>query len=338
MSSIKQKIQSNGLMLKWCEWLMESVVQQNSQNYPLSGLQLKSRLGVLLVKRQYISIEQLHRAVAIQQERDIRLGELLIEQGLISQKQLKIVLRRQNWLRLLAAAIAMIITPFTPVMAANYGKVGNSPLPINTHALDSAMPRLINHGNTNLIFGVDNLLSQTDFSQINLLQANPLQTNPLQSGLLQKDLPQTETPLSHGSGYITQSQSQLSQISGGLCTSHVGDGIYRIKASGSGEKGEFVLTHPNYGQLAYSVAYQHHSDAFEPLELKTPSRRFEHSITSKNSIITLPDNQLSNTSNNKMNSCENHTLDRLKVSLRSPKIALKQKNYTGYLVVTIVPE
>jgi hypothetical protein len=82
----------------------------------------RSRLGNILVKRAYIDRSQLISALSYQARRKIKLGTALIELKLISRKQLNFALRRQSWLRTIAATIALACTPFTAVFASEKPK------------------------------------------------------------------------------------------------------------------------------------------------------------------------------------------------------------------------
>ena len=56
----------------------------------------KSRLGRILVNRGYISEQQLDAALIAQAERGMMLGEVLVADGLITEKDLGRVLRHQK--------------------------------------------------------------------------------------------------------------------------------------------------------------------------------------------------------------------------------------------------
>ncbi len=77
----------------------------------------QSRLGRILVERQYVSGSQLEKALKYQQEFDVRLGIAFIELGFLSQNQLNRALKRQNLLRTIAACLALVFTPFNVVLA-----------------------------------------------------------------------------------------------------------------------------------------------------------------------------------------------------------------------------
>lgn len=92
---------------------------------PTQQFNEKSRLGKILVKRQYISERELTRALVYQSKYEMRIGEALIALDLITPLQLKRALRRQNWARSMAAGVALMVTPFTPAMAAGNGNLGS---------------------------------------------------------------------------------------------------------------------------------------------------------------------------------------------------------------------
>ena len=77
-------------------------------------LEQQSRLGNLLVKKGWLSQEQLGEALVYQHQQKRKLGEALIELGFINQSQLNQALKRQSWSRstvagLLLAASQMFI-------------------------------------------------------------------------------------------------------------------------------------------------------------------------------------------------------------------------------------
>lgn len=74
--------------------------------------QHNSRLGQLLIDKGLINAKQLDTAIALQLLSKKRLGEILIEQGLLSERQLTKALKRQNSLRLTATLVAALLSPF----------------------------------------------------------------------------------------------------------------------------------------------------------------------------------------------------------------------------------
>lgn len=92
----------------------------------IQQLEEKSRLGKILVKREYISERELTEALVYQATHDVRIGEALMALELITPLQLKRALRRQNWLRTFAAGVALVVTPFTPALAAGNGTLGTT--------------------------------------------------------------------------------------------------------------------------------------------------------------------------------------------------------------------
>jgi hypothetical protein len=92
----------------------------------IQQLEEKSRLGKILINRRYISERELTEALVYQATHDVRIGEALMTLELITPLQLKRALRRQNWLRSVTTGVALIVTPFTPVLAASNGNLGTS--------------------------------------------------------------------------------------------------------------------------------------------------------------------------------------------------------------------
>ncbi len=84
----------------------------------------KSRLGRLLVNRGYISQAQLDAALIIQRERGILLGQVLIDQGLITEKDLGRTLKHQERYRYAAALVAVVVSPLQPMVAMASGSAG----------------------------------------------------------------------------------------------------------------------------------------------------------------------------------------------------------------------
>src|SRR3990167_6283148 len=72
----------------------------------------KSRLGQLLIDKGLISSAQLDSAIKLQLTSNKRLGEILIEQGLVSERQLAKALKKQTSLRLTATLVAALLSPF----------------------------------------------------------------------------------------------------------------------------------------------------------------------------------------------------------------------------------
>ena len=77
----------------------------------------KSRLGRILVNRGYISEQQLDAALIAQAERGMMLGEVLVADGLITEKDLGRVLRHQKNYRFATAAVTMIVAPLQPMIS-----------------------------------------------------------------------------------------------------------------------------------------------------------------------------------------------------------------------------
>lgn len=73
----------------------------------------RSRLGQLLVSKGVISEAQLNEAIARQQSSGQRLGEILTELNLATQRQINSVLRTQKQLRMAAALVTALLGPVT---------------------------------------------------------------------------------------------------------------------------------------------------------------------------------------------------------------------------------
>lgn len=87
------------------------------------GFEEKSRLGLLLVNRGYLSEGQLEDGLRLQRDTGQRLGEVLMQAGWISERELQRVLKHQSRYRNAAALFTMVTLPFQPLVsfAANSG-------------------------------------------------------------------------------------------------------------------------------------------------------------------------------------------------------------------------
>lgn len=81
-------------------------------------IQQKSRLGLLLINKGFITRAQLDQALQIQSKTDMRLGEVLVDQGWISERQLNRALKKQSRYRYAAAFAALLLGPIQPFMAS----------------------------------------------------------------------------------------------------------------------------------------------------------------------------------------------------------------------------
>jgi len=79
--------------------------------------QQHSRIGQILINKGLITRSQLDAAIQLQLTNHKRLGETLIEQGWITERQLKKALSKQTNLRLAATLVAALMMPFQPALA-----------------------------------------------------------------------------------------------------------------------------------------------------------------------------------------------------------------------------
>lgn len=128
----------------------------------IQKLEEKSRLGKILVKRQNISERELTEALAYQSTHDVRIGEALMALELITPLQLKRALRRQNWLRTFAAGVALVVTPFTPALAAGNGTLGSTSS-ATSHITLTIMPKSQAQGKGELNFSSKNQAIESGF-------------------------------------------------------------------------------------------------------------------------------------------------------------------------------
>ncbi|USE37586.1 hypothetical protein [Endozoicomonas sp. SCSIO W0465] len=75
------------------------------------GAYHNSRLGQILMKKGYISRQQLDEAIHISASHHQRLGEFLVEHRMLSRWQLRRALSRQSQLRLSASLSMALLTP-----------------------------------------------------------------------------------------------------------------------------------------------------------------------------------------------------------------------------------
>lgn len=83
----------------------------------IHGHQEKSRLGRLLVGRGYLSEAQLDEGLLLQRETGQRLGEVFVQSGWITERELYRVLKHQARYRNAAAFVAMVTLPFQPLVS-----------------------------------------------------------------------------------------------------------------------------------------------------------------------------------------------------------------------------
>ncbi|RJG10232.1 hypothetical protein D3879_19595 [Pseudomonas cavernicola] len=74
--------------------------------------QQRSRLGQILLNKGLISHAQLEAAIRLQLTSHVRLGEILLEQGLLTERQLTKALKKQSNLRIAATLVAALLSPF----------------------------------------------------------------------------------------------------------------------------------------------------------------------------------------------------------------------------------
>ena len=79
----------------------------------MSDTQIKSRLGLLLIRKGLINQTQLDQALQLQITSNKRLGEVLIEQGFLNQRQLNKALKKQSRHRFWAAIMTMLLGPLS---------------------------------------------------------------------------------------------------------------------------------------------------------------------------------------------------------------------------------
>jgi len=109
-------------------------------------IQQKSRLGLLLINKGFITPTQLDQALRLQSETGMRLGEVLIDNGWITERQLNRSLKKQSRYRYAAAFAALLLGPLQPFMAsANIERD-----PISTEQIIEKKDRTLSSGLTAL--------------------------------------------------------------------------------------------------------------------------------------------------------------------------------------------
>lgn len=81
------------------------------------GFEEKSRLGRLLINRGYLSQSQLEEGLRLQHETGQRLGEVFVQCGWVTERELHRVLKHQSRYRNAAALVTMAVLPFQPLVS-----------------------------------------------------------------------------------------------------------------------------------------------------------------------------------------------------------------------------
>jgi hypothetical protein len=84
----------------------------------------RSQLGRLLVARKVITQAQLDYGIQLQLASGKRLGEIIVEQGWASQKQIDRALRKQSNIRMVAVLVATLLSPFQLARASDLAPAG----------------------------------------------------------------------------------------------------------------------------------------------------------------------------------------------------------------------
>lgn len=79
--------------------------------------EFKSRLGLMLIDKGLITDKQLHEALKLQNLSGSRLGEILVGKGWVTQRQLNRSLQKQSRVRMIATVAAVLLGPLQPFMA-----------------------------------------------------------------------------------------------------------------------------------------------------------------------------------------------------------------------------
>nr|WP_284048111.1 pilus assembly protein PilB [Marinobacter sp. ATCH36] len=71
----------------------------------------------MLINRGYLSVSQLQKGLRLQQETGQRLGEVFVQSGWITERELQRVLKHQSRYRNAAALVTMAVLPFQPLVS-----------------------------------------------------------------------------------------------------------------------------------------------------------------------------------------------------------------------------
>ena len=149
----------------------------------LKQSQTRSQLGQLLLKRKLISEDQLTRAIVLQKSTGQLLGDIFTQLGIVSQRQIEGMLRRQRNIRRLATIVTALLAPLQ-VYAVNA-----APAPIGqvqTQTPKSTALRVLNDEELSEI-AAQGILDDALSDWLNL--SGSTHSNPLRQNL-------TNTPLS----------------------------------------------------------------------------------------------------------------------------------------------
>jgi hypothetical protein len=120
----------------------------------------KSRLGQLLIDKGLVTAAQLDSAIKLQLTGNKRLGEIFIEQGVLTERQLNKALKKQTNLRLTATLVAALLSPFQMASAdinrqQAHSSVSQLQAPHGMQALsDSEMSSVSAQGLNDLLQGI----------------------------------------------------------------------------------------------------------------------------------------------------------------------------------------
>ena len=116
-------------------------------------------------------------------------------------------------------------------------------------------------------------------------------------------------------------KNTTSQISDGLCTSNFNTDIYSISATGSGNKGEFILKDGDQEEIDYDVSYKYLGEEFKDIRGSDKPIYFNNTNQSNSSF-----------------GCFDADRNRLKIALNDKEDKVDNSNYTGILTITIAAE
>jgi hypothetical protein len=85
----------------------------------------RSQLGRLLVARKLLTQAQLESVVLLQQSSGKRLGEVIVDQGWVTQRQIDRALRQQSVIRWVAVLAATFLIPFQMARAGDLAPAGS---------------------------------------------------------------------------------------------------------------------------------------------------------------------------------------------------------------------
>jgi hypothetical protein len=123
------------------------------------------RLGDLLLESGLITEAQLGKAVSQQRTSGLQLGQILISQGIITSHQLNRMLTQQRWMRRMAWVVAFVCAPFNVAIARD-----SVSQPVQLPAWDAPLASQVNGFKCNTL--QDTVLPRDEFTPVSVSLTN----------------------------------------------------------------------------------------------------------------------------------------------------------------------